>query len=140
MNTPSNAVSESQVVSQTMAPAAVTRPYYWSIRRELWEYRFLYIAPIGVAAVFLIVFSGATIYLPQKLRALSDATQRQHHMSSRYELAAALIMGTAWLVGLYYTLEALYGERRDRSILFWKSLPVSDFTAVLSKLTIAMVI
>jgi len=61
-------------------------------------------------------------------------------MSSRYELSAALIMGTAWLVGLYYTLEALYGERRDRSILFWKSLPVSDFIAVLSKLTIAMVI
>jgi ABC-2 type transport system permease protein len=57
-----------------------------------------------------------------------------------YELSAALIMGTALLVGLYYTLDALYGERRDRSILFWKSLPVSDRTAVLSKLTIPLVV
>jgi ABC-2 type transport system permease protein len=43
-------------------------------------------------------------------------------------------------VGIFYSLDALYGERRDRSILFWKSLPVSDLTAVLSKLTIPLVI
>ena len=48
-------------------------------------------------------------------------------------------MGTALVVGLYYSLDCLYGERRDRSILFWKSLPVSDLTAVLSKLTIPLV-
>lgn len=142
MNTPSNAYPESQLVSQPAVAAAVTvtRPFYWSIRRELWENQFLYVAPMGVAAVFLIVISGATLYLPQKLRALSTLAERQQHMSSRYELSAALIMGTALLLGLYYALEALYGERRDRSILFWKSLPVSDLTAVLSKLTVAMVI
>ena len=44
------------------------------------------------------------------------------------------------IVGIFYSLEALYGERRDRSILFWKSLPVSDLTAVLSKLSIPLVI
>jgi ABC-2 type transport system permease protein len=49
-------------------------------------------------------------------------------------------MGTALIVGIFYCLDALYGERRDRSILFWKSLPVSDLTAVLSKLTIPLVI
>src|SRR6202008_2097761 len=57
-----------------------------------------------------------------------------------YEFAAALIMGTGFLVGVFYSLDALYGERRDRSILFWKSLPVSDVTAVLSKASISPVV
>jgi ABC-2 type transport system permease protein len=55
-------------------------------------------------------------------------------------MSAALIMGTALIVGIFYSLDALYGERRDRSILFWKSLPVSDLTTVLSKLAIPLVI
>jgi ABC-2 type transport system permease protein len=41
---------------------------------------------------------------------------------------------------VFYCLDALYGERRDRSILFWKSLPVSDLTTVLSKVSIPLVI
>src|SRR5262249_189962 len=53
-----------------------------------------------------------------------------------YDLAAGLIMASGFLVGIFYSLEALHGERRDRSILFWKSLPVSDLTTVLSKATI----
>ena len=41
---------------------------------------------------------------------------------------------------IFYCLDALYGERRDRSILFWKSLPVSDLTTVLAKASIPLVI
>jgi ABC-2 type transport system permease protein len=51
-----------------------------------------------------------------------------------------LILGTGFIVGIFYSLDALYGERRDRSILFWKSLPVSDLTTVLSKATVGVVI
>ena len=47
---------------------------------------------------------------------------------------------TAFIVGVFYCLDALHGERRDRSILFWKSLPVSDRTTVLSKATIPLVV
>ena len=50
-----------------------------------------------------------------------------------YTFAAFLLMGTTFIVAMFYCLEALYGERRDRSILFWKSLPVSDLTTVLAK-------
>jgi ABC-2 type transport system permease protein len=71
---------------------------------------------------------------------LLDSAQQHDLIAMRYELSAALIMGTALIVGVFYSLDALYGERRDRSILFWKSLPVSDLTAVLSKLTIPLVI
>jgi ABC-2 type transport system permease protein len=69
-----------------------------------------------------------------------DPAQQHDLLTARYELSAALIMGTALIVGVFYSLDALYGERRDRSILFWKSLPVSDLTTVLSKLTIPLVI
>ena len=50
------------------------------------------------------------------------------------------MMATAFIVGVFYCLDALYGERRDRSILFWKSLPVSDLTTVLSKASIPLVV
>jgi ABC-2 type transport system permease protein len=43
-------------------------------------------------------------------------------------------------VVFFYCLGALYDERRDRSILFWKSLPVSDPMTVLSKAVTAMIV
>jgi len=57
-----------------------------------------------------------------------------------YGHTAWLLLIAAFVVGVFYSLDALYGERRDRSILFWKSLPVSDLTAVLSKASIPMVV
>ncbi len=57
-----------------------------------------------------------------------------------YMLAALLIMASTFIVALFYCLDALHGERRDRSILFWKSLPVSDLVTVLSKASIPIFI
>ena len=51
-----------------------------------------------------------------------------------------MLIFTAFIVGVFYCLDALHSERRDRSILFWKSLPVSDLTTVLSKATIPLVV
>jgi ABC-2 type transport system permease protein len=53
---------------------------------------------------------------------------------------AVMLIFTAFIIGVFYCLDALHGERRERSILFWKSLPVSDLTAVLSKATIPLVV
>jgi len=104
---------------------------YWSVRRELWEHRSIYIAPLAVAAVSLLGFlTGLTL----------SPAHRHQPLDVPYEFAAALIMGTGFIVGIFYSLDALYGERRDRSILFWKSLPVSDLTTVLSKFTIPLII
>ena len=52
MNPVSEAVLEPAAVSRETAPAAPspTRPFYWSVRRELWENRSIYLAPLGVAA------------------------------------------------------------------------------------------
>jgi ABC-2 type transport system permease protein len=57
-----------------------------------------------------------------------------------YNVVAGFLMVTAFIVGGFYCLEALHSERRDRSILFWKSLPVSDLTTVLSKASIPLVV
>jgi ABC-2 type transport system permease protein len=144
MNTQSNAAPESSFQSQAIAPTAVstTQTIYWSIRRELWENRSIYIAPLVAALVFLLGFFISMLSLRRRMHGVwpLDSAQGRDVFATRYELAAALIMGTALIVGVFYTLDALYGERRDRSILFWKSLPVSDLTAVLSKLTIPLVI
>jgi len=133
MSTPSNTVPGSPLESQVTAPAVITasRRMYWSVRRELWEHRSIYIAPLAAAAVSLLGFlTGLTL----------SPAHRHQPLDVPYEFAAALIMGTGFIVGIFYSLDALYGERRDRSILFWKSLPVSDRTTVLSKFTIPLII
>jgi ABC-2 type transport system permease protein len=144
MSTPPNATPGSAVDTQAIAPAmeSPTRPFYWSIRRELWEYRSIYIAPLAVAAVFLAGFLISTVRLPQKIRDLAtlEPMRQQQAVMQPYIYAALLIMGATFVVAFFYCLDALQGERRDRSILFWKSLPVSDLTTVLSKAAIPLVI
>jgi len=143
MNTQSNSVSES-FDTPGVAPTAMsaTRPLYWSIRRELWENRMIYIAPLAVAAAVLFGFLISLIHIPGKMRAASALDPMQQYMiiQKPYNLAALLIMGAEFLVAIFYCLDALHGERRDRSILFWKSLPVSDLTTVLSKAAIPIVV
>lgn len=121
---------------------ASTRPFYWSVRRELWENRSIYIAPLIVAIVVLFGFLVSTIGLPERRRAvlLLDPAKARAAIEAPYDMAAIMLILTAFIVGVFYCLDALYGERRDRSILFWKSLPVSDRTTLLSKATIPLII
>ena len=143
MNIQSNAVPEA-LDPQTIAPAVltVTRPLYWSVRRELWENRSIYIAPLAAAAVYLLGFSISLVWVPRSMRAMaaSHSAPQLIVLAMPYAHAAMLLMVTAFLVGIFYSLDALHGERRERSILFWKSLPVSDLTTVLSKASIPFVI
>jgi ABC-2 type transport system permease protein len=121
-------------------PAA--RLLYWSVRRELWENRAIYVAPVAIAAVFLFAFSISIIHLLVEIQAAPwlDPIQQRELFRQPYEFAEDLIMGTALIVALFYSVDALHGERRDRSILFWKSLPVSDLNTVLSKASIPIVV
>jgi ABC-2 type transport system permease protein len=138
MNTQSNAMHDSPLASPEVTPAvrSATRPMYWSVRRELWENRSIYIAPLAAAGLFLFGFMISLIHLPDKI----GAAAQYEVLGQTYFMAALLIMGTTFIVALFYCLDALHGERRDRSILFWKSLPVSDLTTVLSKAIIPLVI
>jgi ABC-2 type transport system permease protein len=139
MNTPSNTVPEPPTDAQVVTPTAMlaTRPLYWSLRRELWENRSIYIAPLVVAGFVLLGFLIATI---GRAVATVDPARKAAVLAEPNSFAAGLIMATAFIVGAFYCLDALHGERRDRSILFWKSLPVSDLTTVLSKASIPLVV
>src|SRR5258706_9328389 len=141
MNTQSDTMPESPLDSQRVAPAdmSATRPLYWSIRRELEENRSIYIAPLAVAAVILFGFTISTIAGIWE-SALRLDPHRAEAIVMPYDMAAGLMMLTSILVSVFYCLDALHGERRDRSILFWKSLPVSDLTTVLAKASIPLVV
>src|SRR5881628_3422827 len=138
----SETVPESAGVSDPGDRPATPQPFYWSVRRELWENRSVYVAPILVAVVVLFGFLVSTIGLPERRRAvlLLDPTKARAAIEAPYDVAAMMLIFTAFIVGVFYCLDALHSERRDRSILFWKSLPVSDLTTVLSKATIPLVV
>jgi ABC-2 type transport system permease protein len=142
MNSSSNAVPEIPVESAVIDRRYRRRPLYWSVRRELWENRSLYIAPLIVAAVQVFGFAISIIGLAERRRALLllDPAKQRAAIEIPYHVAAMMMIFTVFIVGVFYCLDALHGERRDRSILFWKSLPVSDLTTVLSKVTIPLVV
>jgi ABC-2 type transport system permease protein len=124
------------------------RRLFWTIRRELWENRSIYLAPLIVAALIVLGFFYSTLRMPAGMlisTTVNDngvVSHTQHGIDPilPYTIAAGLIMATTFLVGIFYCLDALYGERRDRSILFWKSLPISDLTTVFSKAAIPLVL
>lgn len=142
----------------TSPPAKRIRPFYWSVRRELWENPAIYLAPLTVAAVALFGFLISTVGLPGAVRraeataevarfavpgdvvAAKAASRASNALEIPYDAVAGLVFMTALVVGFFYCLSALHGERRDRSILFWKSLPVSDLMAVLGKAFVPLAI
>ena len=145
MNSPSHVWNDSAVESQGRARAVIPwgQRLYWSIRRELWESRSIYVAPLVVAGLIVFAFLIGSFHQPGKLHAalaLDGGVAQQSAIEQPFHLAALLLMGTTFIVALFYCLDALHGERRDRSILFWKSLPVSDLTTVLSKFAIPLFI
>jgi ABC-2 type transport system permease protein len=144
MSTQFNAIPESALASGAGSynEISVARRFYWLVKREVWESRSIYIAPLAVAGVILLGFFVSTIHLPAKLREASGMTPLQQGdiFAQPYDIASLALMAATLVVAAFYCLDALHGERRDRSILFWKSLPVSDLMTVLSKATIPLVL
>lgn len=153
--------------SSVEAPADVraallpTRPLYWSVRRELWENRSIVIAPLAVAAVVLFGFAvgvvghrsvttvrttatvvndGTAVTQATHVAVAATPAQRAVLAAIPYDFAAMALVVTLFIVAAFYCLGALHNERRDRSILFWKSLPVSDLTTVTSKALVPLAV
>ena len=144
MSTQSNAIPQSALASGAgnCNQISIARRVYWSVKREVWESRSIYIAPLAVAAVILLGFFVSAIRLPAKVREASGMTPLQlgDMFAQPYDIAALALMAVTLVVAAFYCLDALQGERRDRSILVWKSLPVSDLMTVLSKATIPLLL
>ncbi|HYM41687.1 MAG TPA: hypothetical protein VET46_02870 [Steroidobacteraceae bacterium] len=108
-------------------------------RRELWEHRSLWIAPLvveGLLAVSLLV-GRINMDLPEEV--LTSQQRVAIFTILQWALAQPLFIVTSIVVG-FYLLDCLYAERKDRSILFWKSLPLSDAMTVASKFLVAVVV
>jgi ABC-2 type transport system permease protein len=135
----------------------------WLLRREFWENKgSLFWAPIVVALVMLTFVGGTMGYGLAKnggLRMPGVTIVNGHEMThtqminlmpletkakiadvvaNTYLAAAAPLLAVLPVVVFFYCLSALYDDRRDRSILFWKSLPVSDQMTVWSKVLTAL--
>ncbi len=137
MSTPANpgfhSVAENvaaPAVSYTAIPTA--RLFFWSVRREIWEHRSIIVVPIAAAALAIFGSFFALGHLATR-GSVAD-------FARSLDFSALLIMGLTLLVAIFYSSEALYTERRDRSSLFWKSLPVSDRLTVLSKAAIPILV
>jgi ABC-2 type transport system permease protein len=127
------------------------KTFSWLVRREFWENKGLFLwVPVAIAFVLFLLFLTVEILFKEVLSSESYQIERQfygsaktalmiiesnkHHVSdmSRFFLQVSLIIGA--FLSSFYLLGALHNDRRDRSILFWKSMPVSDISEVFSKL------
>ncbi|HUF17205.1 MAG TPA: ABC transporter permease [Thermoanaerobaculia bacterium] len=143
MNGPSSSLPETAAGDKRAGGrAAETRPLYWSVQRELWENRSIYIAPLAVTAFVLLGSLISVVRMRGKIEShpAQDPAELLAMALRPFSMAPAPIMLASFIVGLFYCLDALYGERRDRSILFWKSLPVSDLTTGFSKIFVPLVV
>lgn len=132
----------------------------WLLRREFWEHKgSMYFAPLVVAALMLAAMVGSLIF-GKAVRVFNvevngaqvDGAAVIHGLPLEMQAKLAQIATSGYLfvsaplflmlgvVVFWYCLGALYDERRDRSILFWKSLPISDEMSVLSKVLTAAVV
>lgn len=132
--------------------------FTWLLKREYWEHRGgFYGAPFWVSTVMLaltllgiilteVVASRARVStgIPWQQIASNLSSGDYAHAGAGLDVAyvaiAALLCIVLFFVVFFYLLGALYDDRRDRSVLFWKSLPVSDRDTVLSKVTSALVV
>jgi ABC-2 type transport system permease protein len=110
--------------------------YRWLVRREFWENRAIWMIPVGVGA-FLILAA-----LFGRIDMMSISSQVPSRAVGEVFLIAvgATFFAVMSIYSTWYLLDCLYADRRDRSILFWKSLPISDATTVLSKLATAVIV
>jgi ABC-2 type transport system permease protein len=115
------------------------------IRRELWEHRVLWIAPLVLAALYIAgcILLGGTSLGNIETNAGFPRTSSSNgtFLFVMIQLTStAILFALMSIVLFFYLTDCLYAERKDRSILFWKSLPVSDSATVLSKLVTALLV
>lgn len=150
MSTPQTNLSEAAGVATTLTPPAsgvasrsVPQVLITLIRRELWEHRALWTTPLIVAALLLataIPIHYGRITIDGHLEELANSANRHSLFTLLLWLQTIPQYLVMSIVLAFYLQDCLHQERKDRSILFWKSLPVSDAATVISKLLVAVAV
>jgi ABC-2 type transport system permease protein len=120
------------------------------LKREIWEHRSIYITPIAVASVVTLGVLAMLVFASGFAAELDVAIFGAQNLADRPERKAVLtgfFLASSWvfvvalaILTVFYCLDSLYAERKDKSILFWRSLPVTDAETVISKLLTAIVV
>lgn len=120
------------------------------LKREIWEHRSIYVTPVAIASIVTLGTLAALMFAGGFAKELDIAIFGATNIAGDAERRIALtgfFVGTSWLflfaamvLTVFYTLDSLYAERKDKSILFWRSLPITDAEAVLAKLMTAIVV
>ena len=119
------------------------------IQRELWEHRAIYVAPIVIAIIVSLMLITGQVAVSNFSQVIDIAILGATNLGDNERAAAITLMMTAtspmflitmWIMTIFYALDSLYAERKDRSILFWRSLPVTDAETVVSKLLITLIV
>jgi ABC-2 type transport system permease protein len=119
------------------------------IKRELWEHRAIYVTPLVIALIVSIMAITGQAVISAFDQAVDIAILGATNLRAGERAAAITVLMTGvssllvmamWVLTVFYSLDALYAERKDRSILFWRSLPCTDSETVVSKLLTAGVV
>ena len=120
------------------------------IKRELWEHRSIHVTPAAVAVIVtlgvLAMLMLASGFAKELEMAIFGAQNIVGDAERRVALTGFFLM-TSWVflvalmfVTVFYSLDCLYAERKDKSILFWRSMPATDAETVISKLLTAAIV
>lgn len=108
--------------------------YLWLVRREVWENRTIWTVPAALGILLTLSASFASVDI-----GMVSADERRVHVETGLFAVGALFFAVMSIYCTWYLLECLYSDRRDRSVLFWKSMPVTDSATVLSKVLLALI-
>lgn len=114
--------------------------YLWLIRREFWENRAIWLIPAALGALLILaaLFGGYQVLGAIDLTAVRAVVQAGA-LDGMIAIAVTFFTVMA-IYSSWYLLDSLYADRKDRSILFWKSMPISDTVTVASKLGVALIV
>ncbi len=120
------------------------------IKRELWEHRAIYVTPVAIAVIVTLGVLAMLMLASGFAKELDLAIFSAQNIAGDAERRAALtafFVGTSWIflvalmfLTVFYSLDSLYAERKDKSILFWRSMPTTDAETVISKLLTAAIV
>jgi len=120
------------------------------LKREIWEHRAIYVTPIAIAGIVVLGTLTALMFAGDFAKELDVAmfgaqniageTERRAVLSGLFFGSSGLFFLALGILTVFYSLDSLYAERKDKSILFWRSLPVTDAETVVSKLLTALVV
>jgi ABC-2 type transport system permease protein len=117
--------------------------FLWLIRREVWEHRAIWFAPSIVIGCLFVLLAFARAHLGYDVGVpfgdlTRDAQIVLHQFA--YLMVVAIVFFVMGVIAFFYSIDSLYADRNDRSVLFWKSLPLSDAETVLSKFATGAVV